>query len=107
MMRGGERFTVMRVEEPAMCEDTAYVIYDILVINVAASENWRDDFIYHMTSGRTREYRFQGSLGFGGKFYTDTWRVSCYKEDETPERNKAIEQANAQLKLLREQQIAV
>jgi hypothetical protein len=38
-----------------------------------------------------REYRFCGSLGFGGKFHCerDIWRVSCYPEDSTLERRAA------------------
>lgn len=41
------------------------------------------------------EYRFQGSLGFGGKVYLDDPpRVSCYPEDETPARNKQIKSVN-------------
>ena len=46
------------------------------------------------------EFRFQGSLGFGGKIYFNPHRglyVSCYREDETPERNSAIERMNAWL----------
>jgi hypothetical protein len=45
------------------------------------------------------EWRFQGSLGFGGKFFRDSngYRVSCYPEDKTPERNAAISRANSRL----------
>jgi hypothetical protein len=50
------------------------------------------------------EYRFQGSLGFGGKLYVedhgDRWRVSCYREDETSERREAIRKANKRLREL-------
>jgi hypothetical protein len=85
-----------------MNEQIANSIYNLLIARVGASEKWRDDFVYHMLCGRTREYRFQGILGFGGKFYTDKWRVSCYPEDETIERNKAIETVNIELKNLKE-----
>lgn len=46
------------------------------------------------------EYRFQGSLGFGGKIYFGHHRglyVSCYREDETPDRKSAIGRMNAWL----------
>jgi hypothetical protein len=50
-----------------------------------------------------REFRFIGKLGFGGKVW-DTgheWRVSCYSENLTPERDAMIERANARLAELR------
>lgn len=45
------------------------------------------------------EWRFCGSLGFGGKFHFDGRRayVSCYPEDHTPERMDAIASANREL----------
>lgn len=44
------------------------------------------------------EWRFQGALGFGGKFYNDgRWRVGCYPEDKTAERGVMIDRANARL----------
>ena len=47
------------------------------------------------------EYRFRGDLGFGGKVYVeDPPRVACYPEDETPERNRKIENANGLLRKL-------
>ncbi len=49
------------------------------------------------------EWRFSGSLGFGGKFYNDgfSWRVGCYPEDRTPQRDEAIHRANQELAALR------
>ncbi len=49
-----------------------------------------------------REYRFMGSLGFGGKFRNngnrdDTPYVDCYPENETLGRNNMIERANKRL----------
>lgn len=48
------------------------------------------------------EYRFMGSLGFGGKFRNNGNNnnvpyVDCYSEHETPERLKMIDAANARL----------
>ena len=42
------------------------------------------------------EYRFQGNLGFGGKFYNSggKWYVTCYLEDLTPERELIIKTVN-------------
>lgn len=47
----------------------------------------------------THEFRFQGVLGFGGKvwFSQDRIYVTCYPEDETPERKVMIASANEQL----------
>lgn len=36
------------------------------------------------------EFRFQGTLGFGGKFWSYGWYVNCYSEDETPARAAVI-----------------
>ncbi len=48
------------------------------------------------------EYRFIGSLGFGGKFrnngnHDGIPHVDCYSEDLTPEREAMIEAANKRL----------
>lgn len=43
-----------------------------------------------------REYRFIGRLGFGGKLWIQPERmyVSCYREDETPERLEIVKRTN-------------
>lgn len=48
------------------------------------------------------EYRFGGSLGFGGKLWMKPGelRVSCYKEDRTSERDATIARANILLALI-------
>ncbi len=64
----------------------------------------KDAFFYHLKHGG-QEFRFQGKLGFGGKFYyrpnyqsnEPRAYVSCYLEDETPERLRIIKEANAAL----------
>lgn len=45
------------------------------------------------------EYRFQGHLGFGGKFWRNDrhFYVSCYREEETPTRLAIIEHVNTLL----------
>ena len=78
---------------------TACQIYDILVATGCAEERdiHREDFV-RAVSGDCREYRFIGTLGFGGKFYNDhAWRVSCYREDERPARVEAIKEASRRI----------
>lgn len=94
-----------------MTKDEANAVYDILVRECGAAEgndrSWpgRDHFVREFTRDRhTDEYRFMGALGFGGKFYPDRLRVSCYPEDETPERREMVERANAALRALLEVQ---
>lgn len=80
----------------------ADAVFDVLVRHCGQrdDEDARSDFIYaHREDAEypVREYRFMGSLGFGGKFWSDSMRVSCYLENETPERVEAIRLANAEL----------
>lgn len=83
-------------------EATANKIWDILVAHCGASERGREDWIGTNHYHGITEYRFCGSLGFGGKFWADRFKVSCYMEDETPERLKAIVEANRLLKEVRD-----
>jgi hypothetical protein len=81
-------------------EPIAHRIYDVLVRHAGATEHDRIGFVVaHTTDGGCWEFRFQGSLGFGGKFRNDAgrWRVDCYREDETPERLAVIEATNLAL----------
>src|SRR4051812_42949120 len=50
-----------------------------------------------------QEFRFQGGLGFGGKFWNanNRWYITCYREDEDSERLEAIRRADARLAELR------
>ena len=79
----------------------ANAIYDILVDHAEASarEYDRNDFVRHATSGRMTEWRFQGNLGFGGKFKCSggLWYVDCYQEDMDPYRKQTIEFTNRDL----------
>lgn len=82
-------------------------IYDILVEYVGANDkkgSWsREDFVTRQIRNHCEEFRFQGCLGFGGKFErrNNKWTVTCYAENMTPERNLAIEQANHALASLK------
>ena len=82
-------------------------IYKILTTVCQAPARQKADFIfYHVQEPHPHggEWRFGGSLGSGGKFYTptsnDRMYVNCYNSDETPERQATIQQANAQLAAL-------
>lgn len=72
-------------------------VWDVLVEHCGATEAMREEFCYHFAT--TPEFRFMGSLGFGGKVYDPATRprVGYYREDETPERRAAAMKANAVL----------
>jgi hypothetical protein len=99
---------IKTAKNQALSEETANAIYDILVETCGASEHDRSSFVYNQTTSYCREWRFQGKLGFGGKFYNERneWVVSCYITDETPQINRMTTKANAQLETLRKKCIA-
>lgn len=82
-----------------LSEAQANAVYDILVREAKApDESWRQSFVIEFTGERpTNEWRFCGSLGFGGKFRFPRMTVDCYPEDETPERRATIERTNEAL----------
>jgi hypothetical protein len=82
-------------------EEQANAVYTVLVEHAGAAEWQRDEFVQLHVEGRCDEFRFQGDLGFGGKFWRHDWRVSCYPEDETPARVEAIRVTNEALDQLR------
>jgi len=91
----------------ALTWEQASLIFDILVEECGAEEPMRLEFVrYHMTEPRyfPTEYRFIGSLGFGGKFWhangRDGWYVTCYQEDNTRAGEK-VKKANERLAALR------
>ncbi len=87
--------------EGALTEAEAHAIYDVLVQHAGEHDPdgyERRAFVYNQTRRFCGEYRFQGALGFGGKFWrSDGWRVNCYPEDRTPERESVIEATNTAL----------
>ena len=87
---------------PPISKADANAIYDILKEECGATEFWREDFV--RSGADITEYRFQGVLGFGGKFWNtnDRWYVTCYSEDETPERRGVMDAANKRLAALKE-----
>lgn len=86
-------------------------VWDILRDNVDASKNPYDrmNFIHHMLADKypCTEWRFCGSLGFGGKIYRNDRKlyVSCYPEDETRARRKLIKSVNKKLEKLQKKMI--
>lgn len=82
-------------------EKYANLIFDILVKESGANEKDRESFL--SLREEITEFRFCGKLGFGGKFWNsnDKWYISCYKEDESTERNKIIKKVNKILADLR------
>lgn len=88
-------------------------IYDILVEECGASDGEPDDprqdrwsFCRYLAEDANgyHEWRFCGNLGFGGKFKNtgNRWYVTCYGEDDTPERSEMIRKADVKLEVLRE-----
>lgn len=84
-------------------EDEAGVIYGLLVALAGAydDDGARYSFIRSVCKDDhpCREYRFQGNLGFGGKFRNNGNNggvpyIDCYPEDETPARRAIIDDVN-------------
>jgi len=82
---------------------TAQAIYSLLVTRAGAhdGESMRAQFEnFYADRERAREFRFMGSLGFGGKIWYDHfsgWSVNCYSEHETPAALAIISRVNAAL----------
>lgn len=90
--------------------DVADAIWCVLVEECGCRDDPRDrsSFTHYLGASDWAEWRFQGALGFGGKFYNDhfSWRVGCYREDDTPERLAMMARANARLAAMRVDYIA-
>lgn len=77
--------------------------WDILVAEAEADPkpDAKRDFVLTMVEDtHCDEYRFGGTLGFGGKFYRDSpcqCCIRCYSEDLTPEIQAVIDKVNGQL----------
>jgi hypothetical protein len=83
------------------CVECRLAIWLILFEECGASTgDVRDQFLHHFP--RCREFRFMGSLGFGGKVHWSGGRlyVTCYAENYTPERRDAMQRANDRLHAL-------
>ncbi len=75
-------------------------VFDILIRCAGAPESMRENFIYCQTKGigSCDEYRFQGRLGYGGKYWRKSNKVNCYSEDLTDDRAALIQDTNEKLK---------
>lgn len=71
-------------------------VYSILVNIGGANESMRGSFVQNHEDERSpcTEWRFCGHLGFGGKYRSETNKVDCYREDETPKRLAIIGELN-------------
>ena len=83
-----------------MKSKTAHAIYDVITAYAEAPESLRDDFVISHVNSNTREFRFCGNLGFGGKYWAEKGIVNCYMEDITPERTEIIRETNAAIALI-------
>lgn len=96
----------MKIEAPVRTppdwEEFYRKVYKILVNHGGAQKDMTRDFIAHALEEKhpLTEWRFSGTLGFGGKFWRQNGRVyvTCYPEDRTPAREAAIEKMNKLLK---------
>lgn len=95
----------------------ANAVYDVLVRHAGALEDDgphplmtpRGKFVFAQTEPNPpEEYRFQGSLGFGAKFwnYNSHWYVTAYTEDirARPELSQIIADTNTALDALNKQE---
>lgn len=80
-------------------------VYNILM-EYGASENMKDAFINYILDkseknniGNSKEWRFQGKFGFGGKYYFPENEITCYSEDYNLCKS-LLEEANKKLHLL-------
>lgn len=77
------------------------VLDELVGARFAEDPGKRESFLSYVTTETRIEFRFMGSLGFGGKFRSNqSWRVDCYCEDETPQRKETIQKVNEILAVL-------
>jgi hypothetical protein len=79
--------------------------YDVLCRHAGARDSTleRMSFVMHTSGTRvhpTSEWRFGGTLGFGGKFWPNDGDpyVTCYPEDMTEKRAETVAAVNKLLK---------
>ena len=81
-------------------DEQAARVYDALIKHCGAAPREDDiaGFVHEFTRPNpTNEYRFQGGLGFGGKFRFPYFTVDCYPEDENAARNAMVAAGNEAL----------
>ena len=89
------------MKEKLIPVEKAQKIYDLLASIGGAAESMRESFIYHHCEAKDGcdEWRFQGKLGTGGKYYSRMNRVDSYTEDRTQEVENIINELNYNLSL--------
>jgi hypothetical protein len=90
-------------------KEQANAVFDILIEECKAQEFDRDQFVRYMTTDPDdgfKEFRFGGTLGFGGKCKLSNGSVytSYYAEDHTEARMAASNAANRRIDDLMAQQ---
>lgn len=85
-----------------MTKEKANKVYDILVDVGKAAESMRKSFVFHHTESEygCNEWRFQGLLGYGGKYRSERNTVDCYSENLDKATTKIIDQINSELSKL-------
>ncbi len=98
-----------------LSEADAAAVWQVLVDHAGVvDDEWdRAAFIDLQSRNVEPEWRFMGTLGFGGKFRrnrvwigstrTESWTVGCYAEDLTDERQAVIDKTNEALAELRKE----
>lgn len=91
-------------------KDAANEAYQTAVEECGASDDHfkRRTFVDYVVDDdrliKSKEWRFCGNLGFGGKLCYDPpfgFRITCYREDLTPERQEMIDAANTRLQKIK------
>lgn len=99
------------IPTPTMSQTFYEKAWDILVAHAGATTmdpHAKDSFVraFLDTEYPVTEWRFCGSLGFGGKFWRNDrggpcpFYVNCYREDQTKASQKTIEKVNRLLEVL-------
>ncbi|RYF08825.1 MAG: hypothetical protein EOO77_24875 [Oxalobacteraceae bacterium] len=85
-------------------QEQAAAIYTVLVTDAGAMDRSGERYAFtrYVVDKQGDEYRFMGSLGFGGKFrnngnHDNTPHIDCYAEDLTEARKATIQKVNAKL----------
>lgn len=78
-------------------------VYDLLIEIGGASAVERSDFVYAHINTECHEWRFCGKLDFGGKFWREKFKVTCYSEDVTPNITLTMDILNNRLAELHKQ----
>lgn len=84
-----------------LTKEQANQVFDIIV-KYGAKPNLKNYFVGYVTkpaASTHKEFRFMGEFGSDGKLYVTSLKVyvGFYREDSTPERERRVDEANAEL----------